>query len=73
MKKFFPLSTKISDVIVAIYIAITLFARFMLEPQLQGNVFISLMLGGFALLFLWALIKSKIINPTFFGLKPAKQ
>jgi hypothetical protein len=63
------LGKKASDVFVAIYIVATLFARFMIEPQLQGRYFLSIVLGAFALLFLWALSRSKIINPTWFGLK----
>ncbi len=62
------LGPKASDIFVAIYLGITLLGRFLLEPQLQGRYLVSMILGAFALLFLWALTKSKIINPTFFGL-----
>jgi hypothetical protein len=63
------LGKKASDVFVALYIVATLFARFMIEPHLQGRYFLSIALGAFALLFLWALNRSKIINPTWFGLR----
>jgi hypothetical protein len=66
--KIFPLGRKVSDWIVTIYVIATLYARFVLESQLQGNLLISIGLGAFALLFLWALIKSKVLNPSFFGL-----
>ncbi len=64
----FGLGQKASDVFVVIYLAATLFLRFVLEPQLRGHLLISIGIGLFALLFLWALSKSKIINPSWFGL-----
>ena len=62
------LGQKASDVFVVIYVVGTLFLRFVIEPQLSGRIFISIALGAFALLFLWALVKSKFINPSWFGL-----
>lgn len=62
------LSRKASDIFVVVYIAATLLMRFLVEPQLQGRYMISVALGGFALLFLWALVKSKFISPSWFGL-----
>jgi hypothetical protein len=64
----FGLRRKASDIFVIIYIALTLWVRFLLEPQLQGQFLISIGIGLFALLFLWALAKSRIINPGWFGL-----
>lgn len=61
------LSPKASNWFVAIYLLITLFVRFMLESHMQGHVLASVGLGGFALLFLWALSKSGYIQPTFWG------
>ncbi len=66
----FSLGPKASDWFIAVYLTITLGLRFILEPQLQGYYIISLGLGLFALLFLWALIKSKILRPTYFGFFP---
>ena len=72
----FGLGQKASDIFVVIYIIATLFIRFLLEPQLKGHFLISVGIGLFALLFLWALSKSKLINPSWFGLigkrKPTK-
>ncbi len=62
-----------SDIIVTIYLLGTLLIRFFLEPQLQSNFIISIMLGLFGLLFLWALIKSKVLNPGWFGLLEPKR
>ncbi|MCW8848378.1 MAG: hypothetical protein OQJ81_00255 [Melioribacteraceae bacterium] len=67
------LSQKASDIFVVIYILITLYVRFLLEPQLGGHILISIGIGLFALLFLWALSKSKIINPSWFGLLGKKK
>lgn len=66
----FSLGPAASDWFIAVYLTITLGLRFILEPQLQGYYIISLGLGLFALLFLWALIKSKILQPTYFGFFP---
>ncbi|MEL6660871.1 MAG: hypothetical protein AAFY48_04435 [Bacteroidota bacterium] len=66
----FSLSPAASDWFIAIYLTITLGLRFFLEPQLQGFYLISLGLGAFALLFLWALIKSKMLRPSYFGFFP---
>lgn len=46
----------------------TMLLRFLLEPQLQGRYLISMAMGAFALLFLWALIRSGFIKPTLMGL-----
>ena len=61
-----------SDIIVTIYLLGTLLIRFLLESQFQSNIVISIMLGLFGLLFLWALVKSKILNPGWFGLLEQK-
>lgn len=66
----------ISNVFVVVYIFVTLWARFVLEPQFRGQYVISLAFGAFALLFLWAIIKTGIITPTLLGLNrfgPKKQ
>ncbi len=64
----FGLGKKASDVFVVIYLGVTLYVRFLLEPQLHGRFLISIAIGLFALLFLCALTKSKIITPGWFGL-----
>lgn len=67
------LGRKASDIIASIYIIGTLFIRLLLEPQLNGHYLISVALGAFGLLFLWALVKAKILNPSFFGLWPGEE
>ena len=68
----FKLGRKASDIVAAIYIITTLFARLYLEPQLGGRYLLSVALGAFGLLFLWALVKSGFLNPSFFGLWPGE-
>ncbi len=69
----FGLGPKLSDLFVVFYVMITLFIRFQIEPDLHGNFIISILLGLFFLLFLWALVKSKVITPTWFGMMPKKK
>ncbi|MEM1328364.1 MAG: hypothetical protein AAGI23_20585 [Bacteroidota bacterium] len=68
MKRRFQLNERASDIFVLCYLLLTLCLRFFLEPQLQGHLLASVGLGGFALLMLWAVYKSKFIRPTWFGL-----
>ena len=70
---FLTLGPKTSDWFVVVYLFITLGIRFVLEPQIEGHYLISMGLGLFALLFLWALIKSKFLQPTYFGLLDKKE
>ena len=62
-----------SDIFITIYIVVTLYAIFYYEPALNGNFLISILLGLFALLFIWALIKIKFLNPNWFGLHNNKK
>ncbi len=73
MKQKLQLGKKASDIFVGIYLLITLYFRFAFESQLNGNLLVSVGLGGFALLFLWALYKSGFIQPTWFGLIKTKE
>ncbi len=58
----------LSNIFIVAYAALTLIGRIILEPQLQGQYLISIGMGAFALLFLWALIRSGFIRPTLMGL-----
>lgn len=57
----------LSRIIVVLYIGSTLFWRIMLEPQLQGHFVFSICLGLMALLFLYALIKIRVLRPNWFA------
>jgi len=69
----FKIGRKASDLLISLYIIITLALRLYLEPQLNGHYFISVAIGAFGLLFLWALVKSGLLNPSFFGLWPGEE
>jgi predicted ferric reductase len=62
------MNTIISNIFVIVYAVLTLIVRIMLEQQLQGQYLISIGMGAFALLFLWALIRSGFLKPTILGL-----
>lgn len=57
-----------ADIIVSIYLLVTLFFRFQAEKGLADHPIFSI-LGGVVLLgVLWALIKTNILAPNYFGL-----
>lgn len=60
-----------SRIFVIIYLASTLVWRFLFESQLIGSALLSIVIGAFFLLFLWALIKSKFLNPEWFWFEDA--
>lgn len=64
--KFLRLNKIISRIFVVLYLFSTFIWRFMFEAELLGSVFMSMVVGFLFLLFLWALIKVKILNPEWF-------
>lgn len=64
--KFLQLNKTISRIFVVLYLAGTFTWRFMFEAQLLGSVLMSMVIGILFLIFLWALIKVKILNPEWF-------
>lgn len=60
-----------SRIFVVLYIFATLVWRFLFEAQLIGSAFLSMVIGALFLLFLWALIKSKFLNPEWFWFEEA--
>lgn len=63
----------IADLIVSAYLLATLFLRFTIESTLTDRPLLSIILGVVMLVFIWALIKTKIIQPHYFGLLRSKQ
>lgn len=61
-----------ADIIVTIYLLSTLLLRFYAEKGLADYAFLSLAVGVIFLVFLWALIKTKILVPDYFGLLKKK-
>lgn len=65
--RLFRIGKRLSQVIVVLYLGLTLFIRFSVEEELQGMWLISLIVGAVFLLILWALIKVRILNPGWLG------
>lgn len=59
------LSPKWSAIFVTFYMLGTLLLRFVLEPELGGRAWISLAMGAFGLLVLWALGKVRFLDFSF--------
>ena len=61
-----------ADLVVSLYLLVTLYMRFSVENGLLNHPVLSLALGIVMLLFLWALIKVKFLVPDYFGLLTKK-
>lgn len=64
----YRLGNRTSDIVITIYVIITIFGRIYIESLFQIGALSSLFMGVFTLLVLWALIKIKFLNPVWFGL-----
>ncbi len=64
----YKLGNSSSDIVITIYVIITIFGRIYIESLFQISALSSLFMGLFTLLVLWALIKIKFLNPVWFGL-----
>jgi len=58
----------IADIILVLYLLGTLYVRFLVEETLVNHPFISMGVGVVMLLFIWAIIKVKVLKPDYFGL-----
>lgn len=67
------ISPLISDIIICVYVAVSLFFRFKLEAKYAVGVVESLVMGACFVLILWVLIKLKVLNPNWFGLLGSKK
>jgi hypothetical protein len=67
--KFGPL---FSDIFISIYIAFTLYLRFVYEANNQVSPIHSLVMGLSFLTIIIVLVKIKILNPNWFGLFKSK-
>lgn len=63
----YKLGNRTSDIVITIYVIITIFGRIYIESLFQIGVLSSLFMGIFTLLILWVLIKIKFLNPAWFG------
>ncbi|PTX63611.1 hypothetical protein C8N46_101212 [Kordia periserrulae] len=57
-----------SDIIISLYVVVTLFLRFKFESEAAISTVNSLVMGACFVLIIWALIKLKVLNPNWFGL-----
>ncbi|WP_298418398.1 hypothetical protein [uncultured Kordia sp.] len=64
----FRINPLASDIIITIYAVITLFVRFKYENEANVSTMNSLVMGICFIVFIWALIKLKVLNPNWFGL-----
>ncbi len=61
-----------SDIIITIYVVITLYFRFKLEKETATGAVESLIMGLCFVVIIWALVKLKVLNPNWFGLFKTK-
>ena len=61
-----------SDIVISIYVVVTLYLRFKLESQTPTGPIESVVMGICFVVIIWALIKLKVLNPNWFGLFNSK-
>lgn len=62
-----------SDIIITIYVMVSLFLRLKLEFTTTISPGLSIVMGLCFVVILWVLIKLKILNPNWFGLFGKKE
>lgn len=62
-----------SDIIITIYVIVSLFFRFKYETEPNVGPINSIIVGLSFVLILWVLIKLEILNPNWFGLFNSKK
>ncbi|MEN8811157.1 MAG: hypothetical protein ABF264_06955 [Flavobacteriales bacterium] len=72
MKTKLSFSPLASDIIISVYILITLIYRFQLENTANISTLNSVFLGLSFIMIIWVLIKLKVLNPNWFGLIQSK-
>lgn len=69
----FRINPLASDIIISIYVVLTLYLRFKFEKQAAVSPMLSIVMGICFVVIIWALIKLKILNPNWFGLFNSKK
>lgn len=64
----FQINPRTSDIIITIYVIITLFFRVKFESEAGVSALQSLVIGICLIAMPWSLIKLKVLNPNWFGL-----
>lgn len=62
-----------SDIIISVYVVVSLYLRVKYESQPNITVTNSLVIGICFMVILWSLIKLKILNPNWFGIFNSKK
>ncbi|MDY2586725.1 hypothetical protein [Winogradskyella aquimaris] len=62
-----------SDIIISVYVIVTLYFRFKLEGETATGPLESMVMGLCFVVIIWALIKLKVLNPNWFGLFNSKK
>ncbi|MCA0133464.1 hypothetical protein [Winogradskyella alexanderae] len=62
-----------SDIIISLYVIVTLFFRFKLESETATGTIESVVVGLCFVVIIWALVKLKVLNPNWFGLFNTKK
>lgn len=69
----FRINPLASDIIISIYVLLTLYLRFKFEKEAAVSPLLSIVLGICFVLIIWSVIKLKILNPNWFGLFNSKK
>lgn len=64
----YQIKPRTSDILITIYVVITLFYRIKFESEAGVTALQSLVIGICLVAMPWALIKLKVLNPNWFGL-----
>jgi hypothetical protein len=64
----FKINSRASDIIITIYVVLTLFYRIKFENEAGVTALQSLVIGICLVAMPWSLIKLKLLNPNWFGL-----
>lgn len=68
----FRLKPLTSDIVITIYVVLTLYLRFKFENDVAVNPGLSIVMGICFVVIIWSLIKLKFLNPNWFGLFNSK-
>ncbi|GER59893.1 hypothetical protein [Patiriisocius marinus] len=64
----FKINPRTSDIVLTIYVVLTLFYRIKFENEAGVTALQSLVIGLCLVAMPWSLIKLKVLNPNWFGL-----
>lgn len=62
------LSPLTSDIVISVYVIVSLFLRFKFESETPISPMNSIVMGVCFVVIIWVFIKLKVLNPNWFGL-----